>query len=409
MLQLDRVQDSSHPHTELVTETAPFKQSPLLSAPALIVERPPSAAQPVSSLPKCSESTLSRNGHAAQGHTCNALGIHARGPTTLHGQGANRLQLSTLPTPMSKLASLLQQHHSTHAQQPTTGSNNAGHPLDLSPPGQSSLPASMMHIQPHHLTKHQLQNLQKAAELLQSATPETAERSKITLQHPIRASAAAVAQLSLQQSASGQTQSMHNCAAASPGVNAMECCVTQSLTSVTHEALHDDMVCSSGSHDGPQHDASRLLFGTEDDSDDVVAAVLDGKLASMAPRVSTLYVDTLCTAEPHRHVASLLDNGSSGLLVSRKRDKSTMQLEGAANLPESGALKSCRPDHLLAACVHQGKIVCTAAAKSRQGQQLVQRKSDVQRKRFRKTTGIEVLYHTMPLLCEQLFPSGIPS
>lgn len=421
MLQLDRVPDATQPQTEPVTGIAPVEEQPLLPALTPIVDRQPSAAEPPDSLHGHCKSRSPKHGHAAPGHTHDAMGFDARVPATLHGQGVKQLQLSTLPTPISKLASLLQQRHNKHAQLPMTSSSSACHPLHPGPTNQSPLPeqilpASLMHIQPQHLSKLQLQNLRKAAELLLPSSSTTIATDKIMSPHPNNplASVATKVQLPLQQNAAYQMQSMQDRAAAPPeALDAMDCCTTQLSTAARAEALHDDMPCSSGSYESVQNHASEMLFGEHDDSGDTVAARLDRKLASMAPAVSTLHVDTLCTGGHQSHVAPLASIVPSGVQVRRKRSMSSMHLEVAVHLPVPGALSSCRPvqtDHAIPACMQQSTTACNdGTAGLVQEWHLIQGEPDVQRKRFRKTTGIEVLYRTMPLICEQLFPSRIPS
>ena len=329
-----------------------------------------------------------------------------------HGLDSEHLQPSVFPTAISKLANLLQHNHGKHVQRPLTDASIARKPSELAPHAQSSLVqpslhASLLHVQPQHLNRLQLQNLQKAADLLSSAryiSAPSVQAGQIASQSDRSETAPRL----MQNSTMAPLQGHNNPAAALSEKCAEDGC--RVLPTEAAEAGRDrcEVMCSSDS----LHGSDLLLH--EDHMADKFAAMLDSKLERMAHAVSSMYVDTVAHRNNTYLVESSLANCAvPSLHLDYKQTLSAKSADVSAGEPilvHASSMRSHKADNRTAAFVQQ-ENACLPENNANAGQELgpVRTGHEVQRKRFRKTTGLEVLYRTMPSLREQLFPSGIAS
>lgn len=419
MLELDRTQDPDQLQTRSAHDCADSPQAAQSPAAAQSADpRISTAAQTGDYMP--TNSPLHSPGDVHAAFTSDAV-FHGQADdnTQHHSQVApayvvdnQHLQPSVFPTSISKLANLLQHNHGKHVQRPLTDASIAHKPVQLAPHAQSSsvqpsLPASLLHVRPQHLNRLQLQNLQKAADLLSSARPISApsvQAGQIASQ-PTRSE---IAPRLMQNNTVAPVRGHKPAAAALSGESAEHGC--RALPTKAAEAGRDrrEATCSSAS----LHGSDLLLH--EDYMADKFAAMLDSKLERMAHAVSSMYVDTVARKNNTYLVESSLANSAvPSSHLDHKQTLSAKSAEVSAGEPISVHVSSMRihkADNRTAAFVQQ-ENVCLPENNANAGQELdpVRTGREVQRKRFRKTTGLEVLYRTMPSLREQLFPSGIAS
>ena len=285
-------------------------------------------------------------------------------------------------------------------------------PANLSSVSQE-LPARLLRVRPEQLTLQQLQNLQKAAELL---SPRHAS--------PIRSSAhslsAAIISLGCQAKApvSSADQSLLQ-QPTCPGMSTMQGNLDSS--SPAH-ASGCDLGSSSGTVDPAVKAACDVDVVTQDD-DDIVAA-LASKLAMMAPHVSSLYADMLrdtnATYSGENEGGDDANQGHQSNLKRKRREEPQNHQEGlgradhaqhtetmAASVSSLAVFQQVSQD----ACnqlprMGNGSGARHLARSLGQDTQNVLQQRSLQlpiyaRKRFRKTTGLEVLHRCMPSLWQQ--------
>ena len=271
-----------------------------------------------------------------------------------------------------------------------------------------TLPPNTLQLRPEELTLNQLQNLQKAAELLSPKSTFMQQAEVLPASNNSNSIAGAHAEtvnanqprpkpdISKVQQGSWQRSSQR----ASPsGRDKDQAHIT--LCPAEEPAAQPDADCMS------QYE------------DDALAAALGSRLASMAPHISSLYTDTL-TDWPVRHLGCLSITARQACdgVCKRKRDEEADALQGAhdlySNRPESSyslteqqIVNASGSLHLHAAGFKHTRPAadaCANVASSNQdvhspSLQLGPRKMPTQlHKKFKKTTGIEVLYRCMPSL-----------
>lgn len=420
MLQLESEQDSEQLHTETKSDIPSRCAAASNSAPLqAIAQQPADMAQCSDSAP-CDLLQLSNASPAA------SAADDASRSAQPGWQGVHLLHHNRFATPISKLANMLQHQHGKHAQLlPMTGSNAYSHPNDApniqQPAHQAGMPASLQHILPQHLTRLQLQNLHRAAEILSSPVQGRASiRQESSPKDKVSAEAGAAA-VGAAEAAAKATIANKSEQALTTAVG----CDTQHDPAAdaaghaipSHQAVHELATCGA-SRDAFQTACSprqcsvlRLqspaVHCDQDDPQDAIAALLDSKLDRMAPALCCLYIDTLCVRHPSTHAAEASQRCSSN---PPKRSFSAMQVT-AASLPQAEAALTSRPETIdtkVPGHVH-GKCECCANSGALVAPSTEEVRTCVQRKRFRKTTGLEVLYRTRPLVCAQLYPIGIPS
>lgn len=416
MLQLDAVQDSEQNHPEPTSES-PYPPNVVTSPTTLqpVHQQLPVAAQlsnsAVSGLSPTAKSVLA----APTGNA--PLKVHADDallPTAPPELISNEMWHNSNSGPNSTPASMFHERQGKDAQTSVTSVNVAHHPLSLpchtlNPTPQSSMPVSLQHVHPQQLSQVQLQNLHKAAKLLSLPVPAKAEavQTPQAVLQPKRAAAPAIARCKLAAAAPPAHCRNHELAAdANRHAEAPACLVhdTSAPSATTYPCMATH---SPGSHTHSKHQLPPLHCSGGGDPSDAIAASLDGKLDRMAPAVSLLFVDTLRVGQRSTHVEP---SAQRAVNDSQKRSFSAMQVEASAALPlaEAPTSQPDKADNEPPAPVQQDDV-CLAKHRAQigQGPDLVRTGKDVQRKRFRKPTGLEVLYRTRPLVCAQLYASGI--
>ncbi len=261
---------------------------------------------------------------------------------------------------------------------------------------QTSLPVNLLQIRPDQLTVHQLQNLQKAADLL---SPRSSAAWQL------------------------QTRSASNNSIASDKPAA----TTRPAPLPANDSLQQQATTSSNEHEGSlqrncqgastagmdqasravdaavEPDAMPHAESASQEEDDALAAALSSRLASMAPHPSSLRTDTLGVGSQRQHCSHLTRRGAlHDDVCKRKREEGP---ESAVQLIEKQSTRTS-PVHSaepISSILHGGMIstVPGSVQSMHSSLQLCQQASPFQpRKRFRKTTGLEVLYRCMPSLLQ---------
>ncbi len=261
---------------------------------------------------------------------------------------------------------------------------------------QASLPVNLLQIRPDQLTAHQLQNLQKAADLL---SPRSSAAWQ--LQMPF---------VSINSMASDKPAAMTR-PALMPANDSLQ---QQATTSSSQYAGSLQRNCQGASTAGMnpasravdaavQPDATPHTESASQEEDDALAAALSSRLASMAPHPSSLSTDTLGVGSQRLHCSPLTRRGALHADVCKRKRE-----EGPESAVQSIEKQSTRTPSVLSAepnssIVHGGvmSIVPGSVQGMHDSLQLYQQGLPSQpRKKFRKTTGLEVLYRCMPLLLQ---------
>ena len=335
---------------------------------------------------------LAPNAQAACSHTNNQPLMPATQKTPVAGQQSMHYILSSsLKTPLSRLGGMLHQGSSNFRADPMiAGGPNAA---DVHPP---SLPASCAEVEakspvsstpwsraPMHLSAAQLQNLQKAADLLQGSLQADAQITNLQTCHTGNTFAAPPLPPAMVHQAQAQEQTEPD-----PPVDANDS-VTPPISSIT-SACQDR--CPSAMHSS----AAAEAFSDDLEAADLVIVLLQNRLQSMAPALPALCVNTIPVL------------GTDNMPQADHPEHKQLTWVREANGKPGGS--DLLPRHLKClkenVSVHQDAMAsCAARNQPISGQwtgpvQLAQPAPTMQRKRFRKTTGLEVLYRTMPL-CRQ--------
>lgn len=269
-----------------------------------------------------------------------------------------------------------------------------------------SLPANLRQIRPHQLTQNQLQNLQKAAELLssrstapwQAQTHALPSMAQTGTPKPERSVATVPVQASFQQPGFRPTTSHRGDHQQERGLQA---CSPACIVSSPETA---DVECSI------DVDTQLQTVPTMQD-DDILAAALASNLASMAPQITSLYSDTLSELPvTSTNYMSAIRQQAPADCYKRKRDEAADQHSShlsyavPASMPNVERLISGTLElHSTGSIVNIGASTCPALSDDGQNMhnssQLCHEKLSTQpRKKFKKTTGLEVLYRCMPPL-----------
>ncbi len=257
----------------------------------------------------------------------------------------------------------------------------------------TSLPVNLLQIRPDQLTVHQLQNLQKAADLLSP-----------------RSSAAWQLQTPINSIASDKPAAMTR-PAPMPATDSLQ---QQATTSSNEHEGSLQRNCQGASTAGMDQASRAVDAAVEPDAmphpesasqeeDDALAAALSSRLASMAPHPSSLCTDTLDVGSKTQHCSHLTRRGAlHDDVCKRKREEGP---ESAVQLIEKQSTRTS-PVHSaepISSIMHGGMIstVPRSVQSVHNSLQLCQQGSPSQpRKKFRKPTGLEVLYRCMPSLLQ---------
>jgi len=261
---------------------------------------------------------------------------------------------------------------------------------------QTSLPVNLLQIRPDQLTVHQLQNLQKAAYLLsprssaawQLQTP-SAPINSIASDKPAAMTRPAPmpANDSLQQQATTSSNEHEG--------SLQRSCQGASTAGMDQASRAVDAAV--------EPDAMPHTESASQEEDDALAAALSSRLASMAPHPSSLCTDTLGVGSKRQHCSHLTRRGALHDDVSkRKREEGP---ESAVQLIEKQSTRtsSVHSAEPISSIIHGGviSIVPGSIHSMHNSLQLCQQGLPSQpRKKFRKTTGLEVLYRCMPSLLQ---------
>lgn len=273
---------------------------------------------------------------------------------------------------------------------------------------QTSLPVNMLQIRPDQLTVHQLQNLQKSAELLspRSSAPwqlqmpsapsnsmasdnlgATTRPAPMPANNPLQQQAMTI---SNQHEASLQ----RNCQGASPAGMGQASRVVDAAV---------------------EPDAMPYAESASQEEDDALAAALSSRLASMAPHPSSLCTDTLAVGSRRQHCFhSTRRHALDDDVCKRKREEGpdmSQHIQEMPNRRPESAFQLIEKQSTRTSPIHSaepnsssmhGDVISTvpgSVQSMHNSLQLCQQGLAPQpRKKFRKTTGLEVLYRCMPSL-----------
>ena len=261
---------------------------------------------------------------------------------------------------------------------------------------QTSLPVNLLQIRPDQLTIHQLQNLQKAADLL---SPRSS--AAWHLQTP---SASINSMASDKPAATKRPAPM-------PANDSLQ---QQATTSSNEHEGSLQRNCQGASTAGMgqasravdvavEPDAVAYAESASQEEDDALAAALSSRLASMAPHPSSLCTDTLGVGSSRQHCFHSTRRGAlDDDVCKRKREQVP---ESAVQLIEKHSTRtsSVHSAEPISSTIDGGAIsIVPASVQSMHNSlQLCQQGLPPQpRKKFRKTTGLEVLYRCMPSLLQ---------
>jgi len=273
---------------------------------------------------------------------------------------------------------------------------------------QTSLPVNLLQIRPDQLTVHQLQNLQKAADLL---SPRSSAAWQL------------------------QTRSASNNSIASDKPAA----TTRPAPLPANDSLQQQATTSSNEHEGSlqrncqgastagmdqasravdaavEPDAMPHAESASQEEDDALAAALSSRLASMAPDPSSLCTDTLAVGSRRQHCFhSTRRHALDDDVCKRKREEGpdmSQHIQEMPNRRPESAFQLIEKQSTRTSPIHSaepnsssmhGDVISTvpgSVQSMHNSLQLCQQGLAPQpRKKFRKTTGLEVLYRCMPSL-----------
>jgi len=260
----------------------------------------------------------------------------------------------------------------------------------------TSLPVNLLQIRPDQLTVHQLQNLQKAADLLsprssaawQLQTPSALINSMASDRPAATARPVPMpANDSLQQQATTSSNEHQG--------SLQRNCQGASTAGMDQASMAVDAAV--------EPDAMPHAESASQEEDDALAAALSSRLASMAPHPSSLCTDTLGVGPKRQHCSHLTKRSAlHDDVCKRKREEGP---ESAVQLIEKQSTRTS-PVHSaepISSIMHGGMIstVPRSVQSVHNSLQLCQQGSPSQpRKKFRKPTGLEVLYRCMPSLLQ---------
>ena len=290
-----------------------------------------------------------------------------------------------------------------------------------SPAVSAQLPASLLQLRPEQLTLQQLQNLQKAAELLSptramplQSMPHSPSAAVISLGRHPEADTSDTDQTSMRRCAGPQQDSVNN---------ELHSHMAVTYPGPTHPCQDRSPNLAVLAEQATQIAKDEVM--SEDDGDDgvdMLAAALVSKLGMMAPHLSCLYrgePSSTCGTPDRgvRHGGDLLTYPGRQAALKRKHAEEPQEQEHAAG-HETGSshAKQAQTPAALMLTVPIPQQVADAGPPSSDDQavdnavhapiealQCVLQHCPAQpsvhsRKRFRKTTGMEVLHRCMPSL-----------
>lgn len=292
-----------------------------------------------------------------------------------------------------------------------------------------SLPANLLSIRPEQLTLDQLHNLQRAAELLspRRTSPWQAQMQSVPTNTPLPvlpvAAAAKLADaVSLQHPAQpGQCGQPRN---PDHGQGSLHSSLHGTSPSGLKLDSNQMMTKPATEHDAEMHaDSSSQV-------DDMLAAQLASRLSSMAPQLSSLYTDSCLEQSVVRPSCCVKGKQMSAESYKRKHIEGSDWSHDGRNLQSSAeeCTVSLSTAHVkkhrcnasvstdarpvvVNSSIAEDKYLAPSAKEVHQMQHSLQHYSeDLQvqpRKKFKKTTGLEVLYRCMPSLWQT--PSQLKS
>ena len=273
---------------------------------------------------------------------------------------------------------------------------------------QTSLPVNLLQIRPDQLTVHQLQNLQKAAYLLsprssaawQLQTP-SAPINSIASDKPAAMTRPAPmpANDSLQQQATTSSNEHEG--------SLQRSCQGASTAGMDQASRAVDAAV--------EPDAMPHTESASQEEDDALAAALSSRLASMAPHPSSLCTDTLAVGSRRQHCFhSTRRHALDDDVCKRKREEGpdmSQHIQEMPNRRPESAFQLIEKQSTRTSPIHSaepnsssmhGDVISTvpgSVQSMHNSLQLCQQGLAPQpRKKFRKTTGLEVLYRCMPSL-----------
>lgn len=286
------------------------------------------------------------------------------------------------------------------------------------------LPASFLQVRPEQLTLQQLQDLQKAAELL---SPRHASPIRSMAHSPSAAIISLGCQAKAQVSGADQSSLQQP---TGPGMTDIKSTLDSQLRSPPANSP-PAYSCGLG-HDSSSGMAYAVQAAwdidvlTQDD-DDIVAA-LASKLALMAPHVSSLYTDMPHDASSlhngDKEAGDVANQGQQGRQKRKYPEEAQQHQEGLGQeahldhaqlaetvaapalsqaVPQQASDDACNKLSCVESMSDATRLVCSLGQNVQQDvlQQSSSKPPVHTRKRFRKTTGLEVLHRCMPSLWQQ--------
>ena len=262
---------------------------------------------------------------------------------------------------------------------------------------QTSLPVNLLQIRPDQLTVHQLQNLQKAADLLspRSSAAWQLQMPSVSI-NSMASDKPAATKKPAPMPANDPLQQQATTSSNEHEGSLQRDCQGASTAGMGQASRAVDAVVES--------DAMPYAESASQEQDDALAAALSSRLASMAPHPSSLRTDTLGVGSTRQHCFHLTtrDALDDDDVCKRKREEGP---ESAVQLTEkqstrTSSIHSAEP----ISSIIQGSIISLvpgSVQSMHNSIQLCQQGSPPQPcKKFRKTTGLEVLYRCMPSLLQ---------
>ncbi|DBA67223.1 TPA: hypothetical protein ACH3X2_001533 [Trebouxia sp. C0005] len=261
---------------------------------------------------------------------------------------------------------------------------------------QTSLPVHLLQIRPDQLTIYQLQNLQKAAYLL---SPRSSAAWQLqTPSAPISSIAsdklAAVTRPALMPANDSLQQQ------ATTSSNDNEGSLQRNYQRASTAGMDQ---ASRAVHAVMQPGAMSYTESASQEEDDALAAALSSRLASMAPHPSSLCTDTLGVGSKRQHCSHFTRQSALHDDVCKRKQEEGPESAVQAIEKQCTRTSSTHSAEPVSSSIHGGviSVVPGSVQSMHNSLQLCQQGLPSHpRKKFRKTTGLEVLYRCMPSLLQ---------